>query len=220
MLADAVTKFIFVIINRNLFTSFLSPPSTKNSSLHTGFKYSHFAQGFAESGIGQWATKKIKDKYIIYLLFSFSPLCGSWVSYKYFTFFAIGSEDSDTFVSSETSHSSTSSSGSTYAENLTVILGAIPSNERAFGPEISEQIAKRWKNYVLQGLDKDTKIQLLDKWCVPANCTNLQAPQLNPEVQAMVSVTEQKKETFLMETSRSGQGSISSCYHLGQTHHR
>lgn len=79
------------------------------------------------------------------------------------------------------------------------ILGADPNDNNKLGPEIANDLAARWNNYLTQGLDKETKASLLEKWLIPVNCNLLQGPQLNPEVQVMLSPTDQKRDAFMME---------------------
>nr|CAI5829937.1 unnamed protein product [Callosobruchus analis] len=65
------------------------------------------------------------------------------------------------------------------------------------GPEINDDLAVRWNSYLCQGLDKETWVKLLNSSLTSGNCTMLQGPKLNSEVQAMLSPFELKKDTFL-----------------------
>ncbi|VEN47414.1 unnamed protein product, partial [Callosobruchus maculatus] len=63
--------------------------------------------------------------------------------------------------------------------------------------DISEELAVRWSSYLSQGVDKETWKKLLESSPIPGNCTMLQGPMLNCEVQAMLSPVELKKDSFL-----------------------
>ncbi|KAJ8984064.1 hypothetical protein NQ317_006562 [Molorchus minor] len=94
------------------------------------------------------------------------------------------------------------------------ILGDDPATVSQFGPNISEDLARRWRKYLSEGLDKEVKSTLLGKMLIPENCRPLTGPKLNPEIQFMLSPTEIKKEGFLLELQASlGKGLAS----LGST---
>ncbi|VEN36276.1 unnamed protein product [Callosobruchus maculatus] len=112
------------------------------------------------------------------------------------------SSDSDT----ETSHSDATSSSSQPSSdveeskmdtNIAGILGDDPTLPKNTGPDISEELAVRWNSYLSQGVDKETWKKLLESSPIPGNCTMLQGPMLNCEVQAMLSPVELKKDSFL-----------------------
>ncbi|KAL1516241.1 hypothetical protein ABEB36_000160 [Hypothenemus hampei] len=112
------------------------------------------------------------------------------------------SDDSDISSSDSTDDSTPSRNGSDQnrdLEQFKTILWENPADENLLRPAIADEIATRWKTYLSQGIDKEEKTKLIEKWRVPLNCRNLQAPQLNPEVQAMLSITDQKKESFLKD---------------------
>lgn len=111
--------------------------------------------------------------------------------------FNAGSE-SESETSSDSSSNSESDDNNDN-ENIKQILGDDPNDERTYGPDVSEDLALRWNKYLSEGLDKETRTKLFEIWNAPSNCTMLQGPKLNPEVQTMLSPTEAKKETFLME---------------------
>lgn len=78
-------------------------------------------------------------------------------------------------------------------------MGTDPTNNTLLGPDMAEEVVIRWKSYLSVGVDKEIKNKLLEKYKIPANCQILQGPKLNPEVQALLSPIEQKKDTFLLE---------------------
>nr|CAI5821002.1 unnamed protein product [Callosobruchus analis] len=78
-------------------------------------------------------------------------------------------------------------------------MGADPTNNTLFGPNIPDEVVIRWKSYLSTGVDKEIKTKLLQKYKIPENFQILQGPKLNPEAQALLSPIEQKKNNFLLE---------------------
>ncbi|KAJ8981501.1 hypothetical protein NQ317_016498 [Molorchus minor] len=122
-------------------------------------------------------------------------------------------EDYSSSSNSENTEDGTSGETSE-AEIENNILGDDPATVSQFGPNISEDLARRWRKYLSEGLDKEVKSTLLGKMLIPENCRPLTGPKLNPEIQFMLSPTEIKKEGFLLELQASlGKGLAS----LGST---
>ncbi|XP_056637712.1 uncharacterized protein LOC130445848 [Diorhabda sublineata] len=84
-------------------------------------------------------------------------------------------------------------------EKLKPFLGRIRLRKKIYGPEISSELANRWKSYLQNGIDKETKAKLFENSLVPSNCSLLEAPKNNPEVQTVISASENKKDSFLAE---------------------
>nr|CAI5823020.1 unnamed protein product [Callosobruchus analis] len=63
----------------------------------------------------------------------------------------------------------------------------------------SESIAVRWSSYLSTGLDRETKVKLLEKYKIPQNCKIVGGPKLNQELEAMLTPLELKKNNFLLE---------------------
>lgn len=80
---------------------------------------------------------------------------------------------------------------------FTDILGRDPTKEQSQGPDLLEDLASRWTNYVQEGLDNETKTQLADKWHIPKNCPALDTPQLNEEIQALIPNSTIRRDGFL-----------------------
>lgn len=85
-------------------------------------------------------------------------------------------------------------SGETSTDRVEELLGANPTIDNSFGPEIINNLAIRWQSYLTEGLDKETKSLILDKWKIPQNCVNLRAPTLNEEVAALLHANEIRKD--------------------------
>ncbi|XP_074027233.1 uncharacterized protein [Leptinotarsa decemlineata] len=81
--------------------------------------------------------------------------------------------------------------------SIEALLGSRPQNETEEGAEIAPELAVRWESFLLCGLDKEVRKKLLEQWIVPRNCKSLRAPSLNPEVQALLSPIDLKKDKFI-----------------------
>nr|CAI5852921.1 unnamed protein product [Callosobruchus analis] len=99
----------------------------------------------------------------------------------------ISTSSIDSSVDSEQENGSSSIDG----ENRDMIL---PARRQIYG-----SLATRWNNYLQNGIEKELKTKLFDNQQIPKNCLFLEAPTLNPEVQAMISAKDAKKDAFIME---------------------
>nr|CAI5827133.1 unnamed protein product [Callosobruchus analis] len=114
---------------------------------------------------------------------------------------------SDSGTDTSNSDSSTASSSQTSSDideakkevDLAGILGEDPTLQKNVGPEITGELAVRWNSYLTQRVDQETWKKLLKSYSITDNCTMLQGPMLNCEVQAMLSPTELKKGSFLYD---------------------
>lgn len=75
-------------------------------------------------------------------------------------------------------------------ENFNDLLGLNPGEEDATGPPLKEQIWTRWASYISKGIEKDTLKEIHQKFLIPSNANLLQAPQVNPEVFALMSLDQ------------------------------
>ncbi|XP_056635917.1 uncharacterized protein LOC130444663 [Diorhabda sublineata] len=107
--------------------------------------------------------------------------------------------ESSSYADSNSSSSGTTSDKSARMGEIKTILGEDPTEEKIYGPEISSELANRWKSYLQNGIDKETKAKLFENSLVPSNCSLLEAPKNNPEVQTVISASENKKDSFLAE---------------------
>nr|CAI5824617.1 unnamed protein product [Callosobruchus analis] len=102
----------------------------------------------------------------------------------------------DSSVDSEQENGSSSIDG----ENRDImIFGDDPFCEKTYGPEIYGSLATKWNNYLQNSIEKELKSKLFDNKQIPNNCLFLEDPTLNPEVQAMISAKDAKKNAFTME---------------------
>lgn len=74
--------------------------------------------------------------------------------------------------------------------NLLELLGNIPTEKPLEGPPVHEAIVFRWTSVLKDGLNDETKQDLLQKHLPPENLKYLQVPKINPEVQAALSTAQ------------------------------
>lgn len=74
------------------------------------------------------------------------------------------------------------------------LLGEDPTQKRVYGNDIQPDLAVRLQHMATSGLSKETRKELSDKYLIPANCTLIDAPLLNPEIKAAVSETVHKRD--------------------------
>lgn len=74
------------------------------------------------------------------------------------------------------------------------ILGADPSVPQEYGPDINKDVATRFAHKATSGLDKEVRKDLIKKFLVPNNCTNVAAPLLNLEIKAALSEQVVKRD--------------------------
>lgn len=91
--------------------------------------------------------------------------------------------------------------------SLLQVLGEDPSTLSNHGHDINKHVAPRWQHILLNGLTKEVKAEMLKQYLIPANCSNLKAPKLNPEIKAALSEINLKKEVF----SENKQNQLSGC---------
>lgn len=57
-------------------------------------------------------------------------------------------------------------------------------------------LALAWEKILLEGLKKEKKVEILEKYLRKGNCP-IQAPKLNPEIEASVNDTIKKRDKYL-----------------------
>lgn len=82
---------------------------------------------------------------------------------------------------------------------ISLLLGDIPSgNEMIFGKPVLQALADRWEKYLLVGLDKNDKEEIVGKYPVPSNIPSLKSPLLNPELESSVPESSKKADKYLV----------------------
>lgn len=66
------------------------------------------------------------------------------------------------------------------------ILGADPTNSVKYGAEIRPELASRMQHWATEGLCKDSRKELLEKYILPSNCQQIGAPTINVEIKAAI----------------------------------
>ena len=64
------------------------------------------------------------------------------------------------------------------------VIGKRLTSEKTLANPIHKDLAVRWKEIYQDGLPKDLKTELFNKYSQPENCVFLEAPKLNLEVKA------------------------------------
>lgn len=73
-------------------------------------------------------------------------------------------------------------------------LGETIEETPTLGPKIHEKLSGLWLPILRKGINKETKEKLLKEYSIPANCTLLQAPKLNPEISAAVNEAARSRD--------------------------
>ncbi|KAI5641369.1 hypothetical protein NE865_06407 [Phthorimaea operculella] len=74
------------------------------------------------------------------------------------------------------------------------ILGDDPTLIKSFGAEIQKDLAVRLEHCVTNGLSKEIRKELKEKYLIPSNCKLINAPVLNAEIKAAVSDQVAKRD--------------------------
>lgn len=73
-------------------------------------------------------------------------------------------------------------------------LGGSKEKEEVYGPKIPEEISKRWGRIIVEGLGKEQKQELIEKFLIPENFKSLKAPKLNAEISAVLSDSSRQRD--------------------------
>lgn len=92
-------------------------------------------------------------------------------------------------------------------QDILDILGDDPSTENPYGDDLHKDIAHRWQNILVNGLNKDNRITLQKLYLPAENCSYMKAPKLNAEIKAALTEVNNKKDIY----SQSRQNQLTSC---------
>nr|XP_034194204.1 uncharacterized protein LOC117610677 [Osmia lignaria] len=76
------------------------------------------------------------------------------------------------------------------------LLGDDPAKDTQKGPDIHVAVAERWDKILRDGLSKDQKRDLQEKYPTIGNCPLTRAPKLNPEIKTALSALAGKKDHY------------------------
>lgn len=82
-------------------------------------------------------------------------------------------------------------------EEVFSILGSRPKTEGNNGKSFHEEIVIRWNAYLKNGLSKDQREELMNKYMLPANCKALVPPQINNEIQPCLPKFANEHDMFM-----------------------
>ncbi|XP_028173802.1 uncharacterized protein LOC114362551 [Ostrinia furnacalis] len=74
------------------------------------------------------------------------------------------------------------------------VLGEDPTISAAYGPEIHKDLALRLQHVASNGLSKELRKELQEKYLLPSNCKLISAPALNAEIKAAISDMTAKRD--------------------------
>ncbi|CAH1978715.1 unnamed protein product [Acanthoscelides obtectus] len=94
-------------------------------------------------------------------------------------------------------------------DSINKILGTDPSMPKVMGKPVSDQVASRLNYYATNGMSSDEKEKIRLEWPTPENCSSFNSPTLNPEILALRSPTDQKKDSFMCHIPNDIAGSLS-----------
>lgn len=77
-------------------------------------------------------------------------------------------------------------------------LGLKPDAANIEGKPLHEEIVVRWNSYLLNGLTKERRSELIDSYKIPENCKALIPPSLNSEVHPCLPKFAQEHDSFLL----------------------
>lgn len=98
-------------------------------------------------------------------------------------------------------------------ESILAILGEDPTISNVYGPEIHKDLALRLEHFAQNGLSKDLRKELGEKYLLPSNCKLISAPALNAEIKAAIPDVNVKRDKNI-ETRQKQTATAISC--LGQ----
>ncbi|CAH2006338.1 unnamed protein product [Acanthoscelides obtectus] len=87
--------------------------------------------------------------------------------------------------------------GSSQDQGVQNILQFLGNQASAKGPEVSTDVAALISEFLLKGIDKESRKTTLESYPCLANCPALQPPVINPEVGSCLSTDADKEDTFL-----------------------
>ncbi|CAH0555272.1 unnamed protein product [Brassicogethes aeneus] len=83
-------------------------------------------------------------------------------------------------------------------DSIVKVLGKAPTEENDSNSELHEEIAVRWRSFLIEGIKKEERSEALEKYSVPENCIALQGPTLNQEMQTSLPEDIVKQDKFFI----------------------
>ncbi|XP_049871769.1 uncharacterized protein LOC126370787 [Pectinophora gossypiella] len=72
-------------------------------------------------------------------------------------------------------------------DDVLEILGEDPTATLKYGPDIRTELASRFQHIATEGLPREDRKKLIEKYPLPANCLHVGAPTINPEIKAALT---------------------------------
>lgn len=90
------------------------------------------------------------------------------------------------------------------------ILGDDPTATVEYGKDIRPELAARFNHIATNGLDKDNRKELCDKYLIPRNCSLIGAPALNAEIKVALNENTVKRDKLIESRQKRIAAAISS----------
>lgn len=87
-------------------------------------------------------------------------------------------------------------------EDLLHFLGAAPNEEVKLGANLLPEVALRWDNFAKMGMPEADMLEVIKKYPMPANCSQLQAPKINAELLPVLSDAIKKRDNYFVDDQR------------------
>lgn len=94
-------------------------------------------------------------------------------------------------------------------DEILSFLGDPPNKGKKLGPKIQTEIAIRWEQAAISGVNKDLRKEFYDKYLTPENCTLIDPPALNLEIKAAISESLLKKDSAIQNKQKEVSAAIS-----------
>lgn len=95
-------------------------------------------------------------------------------------------------------------------DEILEILGVDPTENSNLGKEIQKDLAARLEHFACNGLSRELRKELRERYLIPSNCTLIDAPATNLEIKAALSEPLNKKLTSI-EAKQKQTGNIITC---------
>ncbi|KAL0850726.1 hypothetical protein ABMA28_006668 [Loxostege sticticalis] len=82
-------------------------------------------------------------------------------------------------------------------DDILEILGDDPTTTVEYGKNIRQELAARFNHIATNGMNKENRKELCEKYLIPENCKLIGAPALNAEVKAALNETTLKRDKLI-----------------------
>lgn len=83
------------------------------------------------------------------------------------------------------------------SEDLIKILGKDPEQNPGENAVLHPALTSRWNHLLINGLEREEKLSLLNKYVLPSNCQAMAPPEVNPEILSILSPPNSNRDKNL-----------------------